>query len=122
MLEVQSRLWGPGLLGAFPSMVIAVVLPFLLLLSQGTKRSMKLISALAIYLIVVHAVDVFSLVEPNFTKVDDPHFAISWLDITSPIGFGGLWLAMFFRNLPSMPLLPLGAPDLIKALNHGRDH
>ena len=30
LLEVQSRLWGPGLLGTFPSMVIAVVLPFLL--------------------------------------------------------------------------------------------
>ena len=27
---------------------------------------------------------------------------------------------MFFRTLPTRPLLPLGAPDLIKALNHGR--
>jgi hypothetical protein len=67
-------------------------------------------------------VDVFSLVEPNFTKASDPHFYFSWLDLVSPIGFGGLWLAMFFRNLPGMPLLPLGAPDLKKALNHGRDH
>ncbi len=99
------------------------VLPFLLLLSQDLKRNPRTISAIAIYLILVHAVDVFSLVEPNFQKTGvDPHFAISWLDITAPIGFGGLWLAMFFRNLSAMPLVPLGAPDLLKGLSHGRDH
>jgi len=98
------------------------VLPFLLLLGQPIKKNPKTICALAIYIIVVHAVDVFSLVEPNFQKWQNPQFTISWLDIASPIGFGGLWLALFFRNLPGMPLLPLGAPDLEKALNHGRDH
>jgi hypothetical protein len=98
------------------------ILPFLLLLSQDLKKNPKTIAAIAIYLLLVHAVDVFSLIEPNFQKVENPHFFISWLDIVAPIGFGGLWLAMFFRNLPAMPLLPLGAPDLNKALNHGRDH
>jgi hypothetical protein len=101
------------------------VLPFLLLLSQDLKKNPKTIAAIAIYLIVIHAVDVFSLIEPNFPtfqKPIDPHFSMSWLDLTAPIGFGGLWLAMFFRNLTGMPLLPLGAPDLKKALNHGRSH
>jgi hypothetical protein len=98
------------------------VLPFLLLLSQDLKKNANTIRAIAIYLVIIHAIDVYYLVEPNFGDVKAPHFTLSWLDITSPIGFGGLWLAMFFRNLPSMPLLPLGAPDLKKALNHGRDH
>ena len=101
------------------------ILPFLLLLSQDLKKNPKTIAAIAIYLVVVHAVDVFSLVEPNFPtfqKPVDPHFTMSWLDVASPVGFGGLWLALFFRNLPGMPLLPLGAPDLKKALTHGRDH
>ena len=98
------------------------VLPFLLLLSQTTKRNSKLVGVVAMYIVAVHAIDVYSLVEPNFTKVTDPHFYFSWMDLAAPVGFGGLWLAMFFRNLPGMPLLPLGAPDLKKALNHGRDH
>lgn len=98
------------------------ILPFALLLSQDLKKNPKTISAIAIYLILVHAIDVYALVEPNFQKTDNPHFFLSWMDITAPIGFGGLWLALFFRNLPDMPLLPLGAPDLKKALNHGRDH
>jgi hypothetical protein len=98
------------------------VLPFLLLLSQDLKKNPNTIRWIAIFLVFIHAVDVYYLVEPNFTDVNAPHFTLSWLDVTSPIGFGGLWLALFFRNLPAMPLLPLGAPDLKKALNHGRDH
>jgi hypothetical protein len=98
------------------------VLPFLLLLSQDLKKNPNTIRAIAIYLVIIHAIDVYYLVEPNFTVTANPHFTLSWLDITAPIGFGGLWLAMFFRNLTALPLLPLGAPDLNKALNHGRDH
>ena len=98
------------------------ILPFLLLLSQDLKKNKNTIRAIAIYLVVIHAIDVYYLVEPNFTDVKNPQFSLSWLDITAPLGFGGLWLALFFRNLTAMPLLPLGAPDLNKALNHGRDH
>ncbi|MEP6714984.1 MAG: hypothetical protein ABJC09_05385 [Terriglobia bacterium] len=98
------------------------ILPFVLLLSQDLKKNPRTIAAIAIFLIVVHAVDVFSLIEPNFQSTANPHFTMSWLDVAAPLGFGGLWLALFFRNLQSMPLLPLGAPDLIKGLNHGRHH
>jgi hypothetical protein len=98
------------------------VLPFLLLLSQDLKKNPNTIRNIAIYLVVIRAIDVYYLVEPNFTSVTHPHLTLSALDITALIGFGGLWLAIFFRNLTAMPLLPLGAPDFKKALNHGRDH
>jgi hypothetical protein len=97
-------------------------LPFALLLSQTLKKNTKTIASIAIFIICIRLVDVFWLVEPNFVDVNHPVFTISWLDITAPIGFGGLWLAMFFRTLPTRPLMPLGAPDLQKALNHGREH
>jgi hypothetical protein len=97
-------------------------LPFALLLSQTLKKNPKTFSAIAIFIICIRIVDVFWLVEPNFVNVDHPVFTISWLDFVAPIGFGGLWLAMFFRTLQTRPLLPLGTPDLQKALNHGREH
>jgi len=97
-------------------------LPFALLLSQSLKKNPKTISSIAIFIICIRIVDVFWLVEPNFQDVTHPVFTISWLDFTAPIGFGGLWLALFFRTLPTRPLLPLGAPDLQKALSHGREH
>jgi uncharacterized membrane protein len=98
------------------------MLPFLMLLSQSIKKNARTIAMVAIYIMIVRVVDVFVMVEPNFAKVTDVHFTMSWLDITAPIGFGGLWLALFFANLQKAPLLPLGAPDLQKALNHGKSH
>jgi hypothetical protein len=97
-------------------------LPFALLLSQTLKKNPKTISSIAIFIICIRIVDIFWLVEPNFVDVTHPVFTISWLDFVAPIGFGGLWLAMFFRTLPTRPLLPLGEPNLQKALNHGREH
>ncbi len=97
-------------------------LPFALLLSQTLKKNPKTISSIAIFIICIRVVDVFWLVEPNFVDVNHPVFTVSWLDFVAPIGFGGLWLAMFFRTLPTRPLMPLGTPDLQKALNHGREH
>jgi len=98
------------------------MLPFFLLISQPAKKTKNIVQAIAIYLILIHAVDVYALVEPNFTSVDHPKLIFSWLDVTAPLGFGGLWLALFFRNLAKERLLPVGAPDFVKALNHGRDH
>jgi hypothetical protein len=97
-------------------------LPFLMLLSQSVKKSAKSIAMVAIYILIVHVVDVYVMVEPNFAKVTDVHFSVSILDVTAPLGFGGLWLALFFRNLQSDSLLATGAPDFHKALNHGKSH
>ena len=97
-------------------------LPFSLLLSQSLKKNPSTIQGIAIFIICIRIVDVFWLVEPNFVSVEHPAFTVSWLDFVAPIGFGGLWLAMFFRTLPTRPLLPLGYPDLQKALSHGREH
>jgi len=103
-------------------LVFHFALPFSLLLSQQLKMNRNTIWKIAVLLVVVRLVDVFWLIEPNFTSLDHPSFTISWLDFAAPIGFGGLWLALFFRELPKRPLLPLGYPDLQKALNHGREH
>jgi hypothetical protein len=115
--------WNGG--WGWPAVILLVghfCLPFLLLLSQDLKKNPKTIFWISFYLIVVHAVDVFMLVEPNFQSPEHVHFFMSWLDVTSVLGFGGLWFAMFFYFLPQRPLLPIGAPDLLKALNHGRSH
>ncbi len=103
-------------------LLLHFALPFALLLSQSLKKNPHTIFRIAILIICIRVVDVFWLVEPNFTSLARPVFTISWLDVVAPIAFGGLWLALFFRGLPARPLLPLGAPDLLKALAHGREH
>lgn len=112
---------------ALALLLLHFALPFALLLSQSLKKNPTTIAAIAIFIICIRILDIFWLVEPNFSgsglaDINHVTFSVSWLDIVAPIGFGGLWLAMFFRALPERPILPLGAPDLLKALNHGRDH
>ncbi len=93
--------------------------PFLMLLSQALKKNPRTIQKIAIYVVVIRLVDIFWLVEPNFTG---SHFQLHWLDVVAPVAIGGLWMAYFFYNLRQRPLLPINAPDLQKALNHGRHH
>jgi hypothetical protein len=93
--------------------------PFLMLLSQKLKRNPRTISRIAMYIIVIRLIDIIWLVEPNFGH---QKLNIHWLDIVAPIGIGGIWLAYFFFNLRQRPILPVNAPDLQKALDHGRHH
>lgn len=98
------------------------VVPFFLLLTQTAKKSKEALPKIAWFIIIVRMIDVIFNVEPNFVDVKNVTFTLAWTDIVAPLGFGGLWLALFYRNLSSAPLLAEGAPDFQKALNHGRDH
>ncbi len=95
------------------------IFPFLMLLSQDLKKKPKALAAVAIWVICLRIVDVFWLVQPNFDKAA---FRVSWMDFAAPLGIGGVWLALFLYQLRQRPLLPVNAPDLEKALAHGRHH
>src|SRR5882757_9836332 len=76
--------------------------PFVRLLSRPFKRDITRLVWLAAWLMLMRYVDLFWVIEPNFSTT----FNVTWLDVVVPIAMGGLWLAYFFRNLSSMPLVP----------------
>ncbi len=78
------------------------VVPFVLLLSRPFKRDVRRLAWLAMWLMVMRYLDLFWIIEPNFSAT----IRLTWADIVVPVAMGGLWLAYFFRNLSSMPLLP----------------
>jgi hypothetical protein len=77
--------------------------PFFLLLSRYAKRNIKILTGITVYIIAIELVFVFWTIMPAFFHKG---FHIHWLDFVVLIGMGGLWLAMFARNLASRPLLP----------------
>jgi hypothetical protein len=93
-------------------------LPFALLLSRDLKRNFKLLRNIALFILVMRAVDLFWLTKPFAYE----NFHFTWIDITAPAGMIGLWLAYFFTNLQQRPLIPANDPNLEKALQHGREH
>jgi hypothetical protein len=76
--------------------------PFVMLISRPFKRDITRLVWLAAWILLMRYVDLFWVIEPNFSVA----FHLTWLDVVVPIAMGGLWLAYFFRNLSSMPLVP----------------
>jgi hypothetical protein len=72
------------------------VIPFGALLSRDVKRSARAMSLLAGLLIVGRLLELIWLVEPSFPPVALP---AHWLDLTTVIGIGGIWLAAFAGQL-----------------------
>jgi hypothetical protein len=92
--------------------VFHFAVPFALLLSQRLKRKTRTLVWLASWLMVMRIVDIFWHIEP----AAHPAFHLSWLHFTIVAGIGGLWMAYFFRNLSSRPLLAVNAPQTLRLL------
>ncbi|HLV86792.1 MAG TPA: hypothetical protein VKV39_07430 [Candidatus Sulfotelmatobacter sp.] len=83
------------------------VVPFAILLSRPFKRDIRKLVWLAVWMMCMRWVDLFWIIEPNFSKT----FQISLADIVVSIAIGAFWLAYFFRNLGTLPLLPAYDPS-----------
>src|SRR5579864_7730033 len=80
--------------------------PFAILLSRPFKRNIRKLVWLAVWLMFMRYVDLFWIIEANFSKT----FTVTIADIVVPVAIGGLWLAYFFWNLAALPLLPAYDP------------
>ncbi|HTW56530.1 MAG TPA: hypothetical protein VMD99_00215, partial [Terriglobales bacterium] len=108
---------GWGSVGLFLA-IFHFAIPFALLLSRPFKRDIRKLVWLAIWLLLMRWVDLFWIIEPNFSKT----LAITVADVVVPIAIGGFWLAYFFRNLSSLPLLPAYDPsagEVLEPHHHG---
>jgi len=92
---------GWGFVGLF-LVLFHFAVPFVFLISRPFKRDITRLVWLAVWILLMRYVDLFWIIEPNFSVT----FHLTWLDVVVPIAMGGLWLAFFFRNLSSMPLVP----------------
>ena len=81
-------------------------LPFLLLLSAGLKKDARWLSRVAIALLAVRWLDLYWMIAPTFHH----HPTLHWLDASTLIAVGGLWMFLFLSELPRRPLLVAGDP------------
>lgn len=110
--------WLHGGWGAVALLVLigSFVLPFLLLLSRDVKRNRPLLGAIAAGVLVMRLVDLLWMIAP---RPDHHGFPVHWLDVTLPLGLGGLWLAIFTRELTRRRLLPVNDPYFEEVFAHG---
>ena len=108
---------GWGYVGLFV-VLFHFAVPFVFLISRPFKRDVTRLVWLAVWLLLMRYVDLFWIIEPNFSMT----FKITWLDIVVPIAMGSLWLAYFFRNLRSMPLVPAYDVFAVEVLKPAHEH
>ncbi len=86
--------------------------PFAILLSRSLKRNIRKLVWVAVWLILMRYLDLFWIIEPNFSKA----ISLTLADIVVPVAIGGIWLWYFFRNLASLPLVPAYDQDAHEVL------
>ena len=108
---------GWGYVGLF-IVIFHFAIPFGTLLSRPFKRNIRKLVWLAVWLMLMLYLDLFWIIEPNFSTT----FQLTVADIVVPIAIGGFLLAYFFRNLGSLPLLPLYDPSAGEVLHPQHHH
>jgi hypothetical protein len=87
--------------------------PFVALITRAAKRSTVVMAAAAVWILLMHWVDIYWLVQPNL----HPHGAQpSWMDLTTMVGVGGLFLWFFWRRFSTHPVVPVNDPALEESI------
>jgi hypothetical protein len=96
--------------------VLEFIVPFLMLLSRPLKRNAVALCCVVGLIIFMRWVDLMWIVMPQYYQRG---FRLTWMNLVVPTAIGCFWIAVFVWQLKKRPLLPLQAPNLEKALQHG---
>jgi hypothetical protein len=89
--------------------------PFLVLLSRRTKRNAETLWKVAAAMLFMRLVDLFWLIIPAF---HEKGVYVHWLYLAAPVAIGGIWTAVFLRELKSRPLLAAHDPRIEGLVEH----
>jgi hypothetical protein len=89
------------------------IVPFVALMAQSAKRNLTVLTLVSLWLLVVHWLNLYWYVLPNFSRTID----LSWMDAALTVGLGGLFIWWFWRRLTAQALIPVGDPHLEESVN-----
>lgn len=108
-----QRLEGEWTVISYLLIIVHFVIPFFFLLSRHIKRNPKTLSIGAVWILVVHFLDLHWLIMPNLHQRG---FSFHPLDITTLLGVGCLLVAFVLFMAKQVNLLPTKDPRLKKSL------
>jgi len=85
-------------------MIFHFALPFVLLLQQKIKRTLRFVVGMAFWMLLMRLVDVFWNIKPAFIQYGYTWSTV-WLDAIALIGIGGIWLFAYLWQLDRRPLM-----------------
>lgn len=117
----EAPWYGLRMFGAWRPMSIAIfflnfVLPFFTLLSRKLKEQPRLLAVAAVYLLLMHAVDLYWLIWPAFSGEAGPTF--HWTIITAFVGVGGIAVGYALWRARGQYTLPVKDPYIAESLRY----
>ncbi|MBX3258585.1 MAG: hypothetical protein KF782_02630 [Labilithrix sp.] len=91
------------------------VVPFFWIISRNFKRNVGRLQIGAAILLVMHVVDIYWFVMPNF-HLGQAGFSFHWLDAACLLAVAGVYGAFVFHRMTQYPLVPVGDPRLQRSL------
>ena len=92
------------------------VVPFFWLISRNFKRNLGRLQVGAAILLVMHVVDIYWFVMPNYA-LGSNDFVFSWIDAACLLAVGGVYGAVVFFRMGKQALVPIGDPRLERSLH-----
>jgi hypothetical protein len=111
-LQRSSEGWLPLLLASF---VVSWIIPFFVLLPLSSKRSLRVMSAVAVLVLLGRWLDLYILVMPS--KWTSPRFGL--IELGMAAGTAGLIFLIVVRALSRAPLIPPHEPVIAARRGHG---
>ena len=93
-------------------LVIHFIVPFVLLLSEDTKRNLNTLLAGAVILLFAHLLDMFWLVMPNYSH---DTVTIGWMEFAPVIALGGIFMLVTAWQFRRRHAIPVRDPFLFEA-------
>ncbi len=98
---------------------VRFAIPFVGIMSRRFKRNTTTLMFWAVWMLVGQLIDMYWLVQPALAHARDMYeISIDLFDVTTFLGVGGLWVAMFGWALARSALVPVKDPRLAESLVH----
>lgn len=113
-LWFYHRLEGSWAVITYSLVICRFLIPFVLLLNRDRKHNKTLLIITSVLIIAMHFIEMHWIVMPI---LHHSGIAISWLDITTFIGLGGIFMGLFFSTLKTHRIVPINDPTLPASLD-----
>ncbi len=104
--------WRPVSIALF---FIQFLIPFGILLSRNLKLQPRKLAVVAVYLLIVHGVDLYWLIFPAY---DSEHPAVPWTLFTAFIGVGGVAVGFALLRSRNRYTVPVKDPYIAESLRY----
>lgn len=108
------RMEGSWFYVTYSLLICRFIIPFIVLLPMNSKRNPSILKFMAIWILVMHFIELYWVVMPI---LHHHGVTINWMDITSFIGLGGIFLYLFFHRFSKQAMIPVNDPKLMESLN-----